>query len=274
MFLATFSGLIYWQYGEKLASIFSPISQQTLESNQTQVEPGSAYNKLIADGNGDERLNADEEKNREVTAAEMQNDVSAQTGNVEIVSAPSVTPELTGQLPLDKPVENEIAENDSLITDWESAVSSLPDAGSLSETEGGNSNITSRAQSSNSSSVEASRAESNGQTATENTQTALTNPQNTDTALSNDNVNQTSLQANQWISANDYAIQMLAMKSESVLNAFLRENNLVDQTRIYKTERYGGDWFVVVFREVYPSLSQAQQTRAALPEYPANKMRL
>lgn len=271
VFLATFSGLIYWQYGEKLASIFSPISQQTLESNQTQVEPGSAYNKLIADGNGNERLNADEEKNREVTAAEMQNDVGAQTGNVEIVSAPSATPELTSQPTLDKPVENELAANDSLITDWESAVSSLPDAGSLSETEGGNSNITSRAQSSNSSSVETSRGESNGQTAAENTQTALTNPQNTDTALSNDNVNLTSLQANEWISANDYAIQMLAMKSESVLNAFLRENNLVDQTRIYKTERYGGDWFVVVFREVYSSLSQAQQTRAALPEYPGKQ---
>ena len=64
---------------------------------------------------------------------------------------------------------------------------------------------------------------------------------------------------------------MLAMKSESVLNAFLRENNLVGQTRIYKTERYGGDWFVVVFREVFSSLSQAQQVRAALPEYPGKQ---
>ena len=257
VFLSTFSGLIYWQYGEKLSSIFSPISRQTLEPKETQVRPGSAYNKLIADGNGDEGLSGDVEKSGETTAAEIQNNVSAQTGNVEIVSTPSATPELPDQPTLDTPSESEIADNDSLITDWESAVSSLPDAGSSPKTEGDNSNITARALSSNSSSVDTSSGESTEQSA--------------DTALSNENRNQTSLQPNQWISANDYAIQMLAMKSELVLNAFLRENNLVDQTRIYKTERYGGDWFVVVFREVFPSLSQAQQVRAALPEYPGKQ---
>lgn len=257
VFLVTFSGLIYWQYGEKLSSIFSPISQQTLEPKETQVQPGSAYNKLIADGIAGESFSGDDEKSGETTAAEIQNNVSVQTGNVEIVSTPTATPELPNQSTLDMPAENEIAANDSLITDWESAVSTLPDAGSSSKTEGDNSNITARARSSNSSFVDTSSGEKTEQSA--------------DTALSRENRNQTSLQPNQWISANDYAIQMLAMKSESVLNAFLRENNLVGQTRIYKTERYGGDWFVVVFREVFSSLSQAQQVRAALPEYPGKQ---
>ncbi len=269
VFLATFSGLIYWQYGEKLASIFSPISQQTLVPKEAQVAPGSAYNKLI--GTDDEALNNAAETSKQATTAGKQNDVSAQTGNVEIVSTPLTTPGLTGQPTFDRPAENAVAESDSLITDWESAVSSLPDAGSLSETEGGNNNITSRAQSGNSLSVDTNSGESNEQRAHDNAQPAVTNPQNTDTVSGSENANQTSLQPGLWISDNDYAIQMLAMKSESVLNAFLRENNLVEQTRIYKTERYGGDWFVVVFREVYASLSQAQQARAALPQYPGKQ---
>ncbi|AXT38184.1 cell division protein DamX [Alteromonas sp. BL110] len=271
VFLATFCGLIYWQYGEKLASIFSPISRQTLEANDTQVEPGSAYDKLIAGGEDEEGRNVAVEKIEEDTTDGMQGRVNTQTGNVEIVSTPSATPVLTSQPTLDKPVENEIAENDSLITDWESAVSSLPNAGSSPEPESNNSNIIPSAQSGSSSSLDTSAGKTTDQRAADNTQTTLTSPQNTDTALGSETLNQPTVQLEQWISANDYAIQMLAMKSESVLNAFLRENNLVAQTRIYKTERYGGDWFVVVFREVYPSLSQAQQTRAALPEYPGKQ---
>ena len=261
VFLATFSGLIYWQYGEKLVSIFSPISQQTLEANTPQVEPGSAYNKLI--GSDDEVLN--------VAADGKQNDVSAQTGNVEIVSTPSATPELPGQSTLDKPAENEIVNSDSLITDWESAVSSLPDEGSLAKSEESKNNIISSEQSINPSSVDTSAGENTEQRAEDNAQPALTNPQNTDTVSGSETVDQTSVQPGQWISDNDYAIQMLAMKSESVLNAFLRENNLVEQTRIYKTKRYGGDWFVVVFQEVYASLPQAQQARTALPQYPGKQ---
>ncbi|MBT3135726.1 SPOR domain-containing protein [Alteromonas sp. ALT199] len=266
VFLATFSGLIYWQYGEKLASIFSPINQQTLEPNETQIEPGSAYNKLIAGSDGEEGLNVAVEKSGEATTAGMPNDVSAQTGNVEIVSIPSATPKSKGQPTLDTPAENETVENDSLITNWESAVSSLPEAGSLPARADVNKGTTSSAQSRNSLSVDTNvdtiENEDFEQRTADNTQAALTNLASADTASSDENVNQAP-----WISDNDYAIQMLAMKSESVLNAFLRENDLVEQTRIYKTERYGGDWFVVVFRAVYPSLSEAQQARAALPEY-------
>ena len=64
---------------------------------------------------------------------------------------------------------------------------------------------------------------------------------------------------------------MLAMKDKSVLNAFLSENDLLSRTRIYKTTRYGGDWFVVVDKQVYTSISQAQQGLAALPEYPGKQ---
>ena len=74
-----------------------------------------------------------------------------------------------------------------------------------------------------------------------------------------------------WIGENDYAIQMLAMKNERVLSEFLRENNLTEQTRIYKTMRYGGEWFVVLSKQTYTSLSQAQQARTNLPDYPGKQ---
>ena len=77
VFLATFSGLIYWQYGDKLASIFAPISQPSPEPERTQVEPGSAYNKLIGNGETDES---------ETTASNSATQATNQIGNVELVS--------------------------------------------------------------------------------------------------------------------------------------------------------------------------------------------
>lgn len=63
---------------------------------------------------------------------------------------------------------------------------------------------------------------------------------------------------------------MLAMKNEQVLNDFIEENNLAQQTRVYKTRRYGGDWYVVLYAQTFSSATQAQQAKQALPDYPGN----
>ena len=71
-----------------------------------------------------------------------------------------------------------------------------------------------------------------------------------------------------WISANEFAIQMLAMKDVAVLNDFLEENGLNAVSRTYKTQRYGGDWYVVVANQTYPTLDAARTAQASLPSYP------
>ncbi len=256
VFLATFSGLIYWQYGDKLASIFAPISQPSPEPERTQVEPGSAYNKLIGNGETDES---------ETTASNSATQATNQIGNVELVSAPNDnSADVSGSL------IDESSDNGPLITNWENAVSSLPEVTPSSEQADNNqfenAPIGGNTTDSNGSEVVSSGALSDQQSA----QGAKSNSDGV-----NDNVAPTTVASESsqegWIGENDYAIQLLAMKSESVLSEFLRENNLTEQTRIYKTTRYGGDWFVVVNKQIYTSLSQAQQARKGLPEYPGKQ---
>ncbi|MEC9333584.1 MAG: cell division protein DamX [Pseudomonadota bacterium] len=256
VFLATFSGLIYWQYGDKLASIFAPISQPSPEPERTQVEPGSAYNKLIGNGETDES---------ETTASNSATQATNQIGNVELVSAPNDDSADVGGLLID-----ESSDNGPLITNWENAVSSLPEVTPSSEQADNNqfenAPIEGNTTDSNGSEVVSSGALSDQQSA----QGAKSNSDGV-----NDNVAPTTVASESsqegWIGEDDYAIQLLAMKSESVLSEFLRENNLTEQTRIYKTTRYGGDWFVVVNKQIYTSLSQAQQARTNLPEYPGKQ---
>lgn len=256
VFLATFSGLIYWQYGDKLASIFAPISQPSPEPERTQVEPGSAYNKLIGNGETDES---------ETTASNSATQATNQIGNVELVSAPNDDSADVGGSLID-----ESSDNGPLITNWENAVSSLPEVTPSSEQADNNqfenAPIEGNTTDSNGSEVVSSGALSDQQSA----QGAKSNSDGV-----NDNVTPTTVASESsqegWIGENDYAIQLLAMKSESVLSEFLRENNLTEQTRIYKTTRYGGDWFVVVNKQIYTSLSQAQQARKGLPEYPGKQ---
>jgi len=256
VFLATFSGLIYWQYGDKLASIFAPISQPSPEPERTQVEPGSAYNKLIGNGETDES---------ETTASNSATQATNQIGNVELVSAPNDDSADVGGSLID-----ESSDNGPLITNWENAVSSLPEVTPSSEQADNNqfenAPIEGNTTDSNGSEVVSSGALSDQQSA----QGAKSNSDGV-----NDNVAPTTVASESsqegWIGEDDYAIQLLAMKSESVLSEFLRENNLTEQTRIYKTTRYGGDWFVVVNKQIYTSLSQAQQARKGLPEYPGKQ---
>jgi DamX protein len=76
---------------------------------------------------------------------------------------------------------------------------------------------------------------------------------------------------NVWIGPSQYAIQMLAMKDERVLEQFLLEYGLYDKTRVYKTQRYGGDWFVVVDKTLYPNFNDAQRARSTLPDFPGKQ---
>ena len=256
VFLTTFSGLIYWQYGDKLASIFAPINQSLPEAETTQVEPGSAYSKLIGSG--------EPEESEIAVASNSTIQPNSQISNVELVSSPSDNEEKVGE-----PLKSELPEEGLLITNWESAVSSLHEATPSLAQEDNNTSEIARIDSSvtDSSGTVASNGTSNPQELAQGSQI--------NTSDANDNVAPSSVVRTQdqesWIGENDYAIQLLAMKNESVLNEFLRENKLTQQTRIYKTRRYGGEWFVVVDKRIYTSLSQAQQARSNLPDYPGKQ---
>nr|WP_233095273.1 cell division protein DamX [Alteromonas sp. IB21] len=253
VFLITFSGLVYWQYGNKLATLFSPIEQQSQEFQTPQVQPGSAYSTLLSDENSniDDSQRGDRQHLDEIASA---------AANVELVVASNESED----------TQAETTDGNALVTAWNDAVSSLPPSTKTSKQQGTTPDTTD---------------EDNSGESLSNQGSAVTNikdvdapiveiskPAQTSDSTTNDKGVEDAPSKNaEWIAENEYAIQMLAMKDKSVLNAFLSENDLLTRTRIYKTTRYGGDWFVVVDKQVYSSISQAQQGRAALPEYPGKQ---
>ncbi len=239
VFLITFSGLIYWQYGDKLASIFAPINPSSSEAGKTQVEPGSAYNKLIGDG--------EPEESDATAKQDSPSQQYAETGNVELVADLSEMRSNAGQTTAGETLVSDASDGDPLITNWENAVSSLPEVNSSMENKGDSEPALATGEDDNKTAI-GENAVSAGKETIQGTQA---NPPNGD-----DNLVQSE------------EVQMLAMKNERVLSEFLRENNLTEQTRIYKTMRYGGEWFVVLSKQTYTSLSQAQQARTNLPDYP------
>lgn len=64
-----------------------------------------------------------------------------------------------------------------------------------------------------------------------------------------------------------YLIQISAMSDKYLLQQFMQESPLNKQVWTYTTKRFGGDWFVLLYNQVYPSLEQA---RAALDNLPAS----
>ncbi|MCY7295304.1 SPOR domain-containing protein [Alteromonas sp. a30] len=63
-----------------------------------------------------------------------------------------------------------------------------------------------------------------------------------------------------------YLLQVSGMSSQSVLEQYLADNRLQDRVWVYKTQRYGGNWFVVVYNKAFNSLDEARSSVSELPQ--------
>jgi DamX protein len=59
------------------------------------------------------------------------------------------------------------------------------------------------------------------------------------------------------LEASRFVLQLSAMSTEEALNFYLQTNQLTETTLIYKTQRFGGDWFVVLHDQTFDSLQSA-----------------
>jgi DamX protein len=64
---------------------------------------------------------------------------------------------------------------------------------------------------------------------------------------------------------NHYVVQLSAMSSKSVLQEFIVDQQLSDSSWIYLTQRFGGDWYVVLHKQGFPSRELARQASLRLP---------
>ena len=95
------------------------------------------------------------------------------------------------------------------------------------------------------------------------TSLALT-PSKTDSAAA---INNYSFDEEALLSLPDNAIllQLSGIQNPSVLEEYIRDNNLQESTWIYRTQRYGGPWFVVLYKQSFPNLAAARAGTNALP---------
>jgi len=66
------------------------------------------------------------------------------------------------------------------------------------------------------------------------------------------------------LAENNYMLQLSAMSSREVLQAFIRQHQLEDKVWVYVTQRYGGDWHVLLLAQPFASLAEARSAVSGL----------
>lgn len=61
-------------------------------------------------------------------------------------------------------------------------------------------------------------------------------------------------------------LQLSGIQNPAVLESYLSNNNLKTSTWVYETKRYGGPWYVVLYKESFGSVDAALSQLASLPE--------
>lgn len=67
------------------------------------------------------------------------------------------------------------------------------------------------------------------------------------------------------LSSDRFVIQLAAMSNFALLQEYAADKKLKEHVWLYTTQRYGGDWHVLVFNQDFSSIEQARQKLATLP---------
>ena len=67
------------------------------------------------------------------------------------------------------------------------------------------------------------------------------------------------------IPSNRYAVQLGAMSNSDTINDFIITHALQEQSWVYLTQRYGGDWYVVLLNNDYSTIQEARRAVNSLP---------
>ena len=72
----------------------------------------------------------------------------------------------------------------------------------------------------------------------------------------------------QWLKPEHYVVQMMGMADKAAIENFIDAHQLTDITHVYTTQRYGGNWYVMIFNRPLNSLAEARESMRNLPDYP------
>lgn len=239
VFLAIFSGILGWQYPEQVSSLMSyfktPLSTQAQPDNTSAVI--------------------------ELAEPVPENTISSKPQAVEVLA-----------LPTKIPMVEEVSSKDALVTDWATA------SGKLKE----QSNKVLLQSSKVEESINIMEIESLGSEQPTKVAELDIEINTVDDYKIEDNVVLTPLSKQQKLPlanfeqsqnsgflrpkhdlilalpAENFVIQIAAMANVSILNEYVREEQLDQQLWLYKTQRYGADWYVLLKNQHFPSIDDAR----------------
>nr|WP_246261265.1 SPOR domain-containing protein [Alteromonas ponticola] len=73
------------------------------------------------------------------------------------------------------------------------------------------------------------------------------------------------------IQSDNFYIQLAGLKDGQLLEQFVKDHDLEAVVKMYQTQRYGGDWYVLLFHQPFASLDTARSAVANLPQYPGRE---
>ena len=236
-FLAVFAGMLSWQYPEKIRAMMPSITPQL--SAQEQVSKPSTDIKLI-----------------EPTLA-----IQAVPQPIEELSAPVNTP-----------IVNEISTKDILVTDWQTASAKLEvqsnkvlvQTSNIEEEVNIQKNV--YAQSEQATPVKDLKAKANTVNDYQVEDIVEFEPIAKQNELQQDNIEK--IRTNDLINIEpdvllalpngNYVIQIAAMANISILQDYVKDEQLGQQLWLYKTQRYGGDWYVLLKNQHFTTIEDAR----------------
>lgn len=289
VFLVSFTALVAWQYGSDISALFQPLDSQQSKVEEPLALPGSAFSELT-DSTANVSDTVVESDNTTVipdsAAAEPSNAPTSTTQPTQsTITAGTSGAENNAATTLDKPTppvsdnqdtsspsnsnarvstwaeqvdaweqrtnatQNNPGENDMKLANTAAQASPVNSTGTLPAA------LVMQAQQL-SAEVTAALPESSTKFSSPPAQTALKEPQVDNARL---------LQA---VTAEDYVLQLAGLKDAALLRQFVSDYRLGEQVWIYRTQRYGGPWYVLLFKQPFASVAEARRAIPLLPDFP------
>lgn len=264
-FLATFCGLLLWQYSDAIPDIWSqpqePVTPAITASDSVEAPPVELESAVEivdapADNNAvdmfsdqslvtDWKTEVSEIRTQEDTVATSSVAATSDTAN-ETSEMPVAQPELAQATPAIETLDQETKTGDSI------AEPASIETSEQEQTDDMGNDIVDDYQVEDIVSV----SQLPGQSEAEATQEVT----------AEDTIAVTDIDQINDLANTDYIIQIAGISSQQVVDEFVEDNNLGELVWIYTTQRFGGDWHVILQRQSYPSLEAARQALPGLPD--------
>lgn len=233
VFVLSFSTILLWQYFDLSVAALAEFKDFVLQTNSPAAS-------------------------QTVAKLEQQQPIAAKQAEAQIATEQQATEKTDAK--------NTQQDAQRLITDWQTAVKQLPQTVPNQTTESKSSTTIDPISAAPASTASLSELGQVNDYAIEDVTTVAQLPTAPLNEEASTTVSRPSASNNNWdedtilaLNAEQYLLQLAGVSNIQVLRAYLADNQLDHSVWVYRTRRFGGDWYVVVYRQAFDSLLAARQ---------------